>query len=254
MRAFFTATLLSALSALPAASRAADPTPQLLPAPADAEPAVRLAGLAARTVERDETNWRELTDRLVKAVETYKPDLSVDPLPEEEALQALRRYCGKLLESGKEVASLHAKWADARVALEDSLRKTPPYYRAAAKAMRERAGLARFPVIREKYQLAADVWEQLAIRAETRAKQSGTDEAGGVAALVAEENQFLEDFLKTLDALPRPSGAERGHADELLTALRKHAARGDEMHKQLLAFRDKLKAAPQPTEATAPTK
>jgi hypothetical protein len=216
---------------------------------------VRLAGLAARTIERDEASWRELTDRLVKAVEAYKPDLSSDPLPEEEALQALRRYCGKLLESGREVASLHAKWADARVALEDSLRKSPPYYRAAAKAMRERAGLARFLVIREKYSLAADVWEQLAVRAEARARQSGADEAaGGVAALVAEENRFLEDFLKTLDALPRPSGAERGHTGELLAALRKHAARGDELHKQLLAFRDKLKAAPQPTDTATPGK
>jgi hypothetical protein len=251
MRFFVTATLLWVMGGMAGFVRAAD-TPR---AGTDAEPAVRMAGVATRTLDHDETAWRELTDRLAKAVESYNPGLSPDPLPEEEALQAFRRYCSKLLESGRAVASLHARWADARVALADSLRKSPPYYRAASKAMRERADSVHFAVVQEKYRLAAEVWEQLAIRAEARAKELGPEDgAAGVAALVAEENQFLEEFLKTLDALPRPSGAERGHADELLTALRKHAARGDELHKQLLAFRDKLKSAPRAAEAAAPTK
>jgi hypothetical protein len=251
VRALLITTLLAALAGMSA--RAMGDEPPTAPALTETGPAVRLAGRAARTVERDEANWRELTAQLVKAVEAYKPGLSADPLPEEETLQALRRYCGKLLESGKQVTALHAKWADARAALADSVRKSPPYYRAAAKALRERAGSVHFPVIQEKYNLAADVWEQLALRGEARIKESSPDEAaGGVAALVAEENQFLEDFLKTLDALPRPAGAERGQAEELLAALRQHAARGDAMHKQLLAFRDKLKAAPQPPATDSP--
>jgi hypothetical protein len=254
MRPHFAVTLLSAMSALAAASRAADP-PELTSPAAATDPAVRLAGTAARTVERDEAAWREQTARLAKAVEAYRPDLTADPLPEDDALQAFRQFCRKLLDSGREVAALHAKWADARAALADSLRKSPPYYRAAAKAMREQAGSVRFPAVAEKYRLASDVWEQLALRAEMRARDLvGDGEAGSVAALVAEENQFLEDFLKTLDALPRPTGAERGRYDELLAALRKQAARGDELQQQLRAFRDKLKVAPQPPEPTPPSK
>jgi hypothetical protein len=255
MRFLMTMAALAALLVRPVPVHATDPAPSPARVAPDADPAVRLAGAAARRVERDEAAWREQTARLAKAVEAYHPGPTVDPLPEDDALQAFRQYCTRLLESGREVAALHAKWADARVALADSLRKSPAYYRAAAKAMRERAGSARFPAVAEKYRLASDVWEQLALRAEVRTRDLGGDgEAGSVAALVAEENQFLEDFLKTLDALPRPTGAERGRYDELLAALRKQAARGDELQQQLRAFRDKLKVAPQPPEPTPPSK
>ncbi len=230
---------------------AAEPAPA--PVAAGEESAVRLAGTAARAVERDEVAWRDLTDRLARAVEAYRPGLSADPLPEDEALRAFRRYVSQLLESGREVAALCARRADARAALADSLRKSPAYSRAAARSLRERAESARFETVKEEYRLAADVWEQLAVRAEARAKELGDDDAAaGVAALVAEENGFLEDFLRTLDALPRPAGPERGRAEELLAALRRHAARGDELQKQLRAFRDKLRAAPPPAEAVVP--
>ncbi len=250
MRVCVALFLCLVLPGLPAAG-AAEPPPAATAT--GEESAVRLAGTAARAVERDEAAWRDLTDRLARAVEAYRPGLSADPLPEDEALQAFRRYVTKLLESGREVAALCARRADARAALADSLRKSPAYYRAAARSLRERAESARFETVKEKYRLAADVWEQLAVRAEARAKELGIDDAAaGVAALIAEENRFLDDFLKTLDALPRPAGPERGRAEELLAALRRHAARGDELQKQLRAFRDKLRAAPPPAEAVVP--
>ncbi len=203
--------MLLAVLAIPPVRVSADEPPAASHS-SNADPAVRLAGDAARVVERDKAAWRELTERLAKAVEAYNIGLSPDPLPEDEALQAFRSYCGNLLQSGQYVAALHARWADARAALADSLRKSPPYYRAAAQALPEKTGVARFPAVGEKYLLAADVWDQLAVRAEARARELVPDGgAGDVAALVAEENRFLEDLLGTLDALPRPAGELRGH-------------------------------------------
>jgi hypothetical protein len=250
--------ILSALLPLllsPVALFAAEPAPSATGIPIDPDATVRLAGTAARVVERDAAAWRELTERLAKAVEAYNPALSADPLPEEEAFQAFRRYCAKLLESGRQVAALYAKWTDARVALADALRKSPAYYHAAAKTLLERASTVRSEAVRDKYRLAADVWERLATRADERAKAlGGEDAAAGIADLIAQENQFLEDFLKTLDALPRPMGAERGRADELLAALKDQATRGDQLQKQLCAFRDKLAVAPRSAETTSAAK
>jgi hypothetical protein len=213
MRKALSIVLFSSLVVPPALTLATEPnnpTPQI---PMDADPAVRMAGKAARVIERDEAIWRELTDRLAKAVEAYNPSFSVDPLPEDQALQAFKGYCSKLLESGREVAAVHARWADARAALADSVRKSPAYYRSAAKTLLERAESVRSESVREKYRLAADVWERLAVRAEERAKQIGADDPmAGVADLLAQENQFLQDFLKTLDALPRPGGPNQTRA------------------------------------------
>jgi hypothetical protein len=170
-------------------------------------------------------------------------------------LQAFRRYSAKLLESGREVSELYTRYADARAALADSLRKSPPYYRAAAKTMRERAASVRSETVQEKYRLAAEVWEQLANRAEQHARQLGADDpAAGIAELIGQENEVLVDFLKTLDALPRPTGTERARAEELLAALKRQADRSDQLQKQLRAFRDKLKTTRQPSEAATVVK
>jgi hypothetical protein len=100
-------------------------------------------------------------------------------------------------------------------------------------------------VIKERYLLTADIWEQLAVKAEERAKDLSLDKSSkGVVDLVREENTFLADFLSTMDALPRLSGDDSGRYGDLIELLRKHATQSDELHRQLKRFRDKLKAEP----------
>jgi len=63
--------------------------------------------------------------------------------------------------------------------------------------------------------------------------------------LLREEVTFLEDFLRTLDALPRASGDDSGRYREVVELFRKHGEQSNELHRQLKLFRDKLKADPQ---------
>jgi hypothetical protein len=112
--------------------------------------------------------------------------------------------------------------------------------------MREKAETMRFAVIKERYLLTADIWEELARKAEERAKDLSLDKGSkGVVDLIREENTFLSDFISTLDALPRVSGEEGGRYGELIEVLRRHAKQSDELHRQLKLFRDKLKAGSQ---------
>lgn len=210
------------------------------------EPELDLAAAVAKKVDRDELAWRDLTDKLRKAVEGYNPT-SLHIMPEGQSLEAFRQYCGKLLDSGRALVALYEKWDKASAGLGDSLRKAPAYYRSASKAMKDKAGTMKFPTIRQRYQLAADVWEQLAVEAERRSKDLSLEQGSkSVVNLLREEVTFLEDFCKTLDALPRVSGEEGGRYDQLVEAFRKHSERSDELERQLKLFRDKLKAGPQP--------
>jgi hypothetical protein len=207
-------------------------------------PELEIAASVAKRIDRDDASWRELTVKLQKAVEAYNP-ASVHVLPEGQSLDAFRSYCGKLLESGKNLVAMHERWDKASVGLGDSLRKAPAYYRGAGKAMREKAETMRFAVIKERYLLTADIWDQLAMKAEERAKDLSLDKGStGVVDLIREENAFLADFIGTLDALPRLSGEDGGRYGELIEVLRKHATQSDELHRQLKRFRDKLKADP----------
>src|SRR5581483_1582117 len=182
-------------------------------------PELELAATVAKKVDRDELAWRDLTDKLRKAVEGYNPT-SLHIMPEGQSLEALRQYCGKLLDSGRALVTLYEK--------------------------RDKAGTMKFPTIRQRYQLAADVWEQLAVEAERRSKDLSLEQGSkSVVSLLREEVTFLEDFCKTLDALPRVSGEEGGRYDQLVEAFRKHSERSDELERQLKLFRDKLKAGPQ---------
>jgi hypothetical protein len=217
----------------PSPGRATEKTPELV-----------IAASAAKKIDRDDANWRELTKKLRKAIEEYNP-ASVNVLAEEQTLEAFRGYCGKLLESGKSLVAMHEQWAKASEGLSDSLRKAPAYYRAAARAMREKAETMQFPTIKDRYRLTADIWEQLALKAEERAKDLSLDKGPkGVVDLVREENTFLTDFLGTLDALPRLSGTDAGRYGDLFEVLRRHATQSDELYRQLKRFRDKLKADP----------
>ena len=205
-------------------------------------PELEIAASVAKKIDRDDASWRELTTKLQKAVEAYNP-ASIHVLPESQSLEAFRTYCGKLLESGKNLVALHEQWDEASEGLGDSLRKAPTYYRSAGKAMREKAETMRFAVIKERYLLTADIWEQLAVKAEERAKDLSLDQSSkGVVDLVREENTFLADFLSTLDALPRVPGGEGRRYGDLMAVLRRHATQSDELHRQLKRFRDKLKA------------
>jgi hypothetical protein len=217
-----------------AAGKASEKTPEL-----------EIASTVAKKVDRDEAAWRELTAKLQKAVEAYNP-ASVHVMPEGQSLEAFRSYCAKLLDSGKNLVALHEKWHKASDGLGDSLRKAPAYYRSASKAMREKAETMRFAAIKERYLLTADIWEELARKAEERAKDLSLDQGSkGVVDLIREENTFLTDFISTLDALPRVSGEEGGRYGELIEVLRRHAKQSDELHRQLKLFRDKLKAGSQ---------
>jgi hypothetical protein len=81
MRLVFAVCLCCLAWLSPLSVQAADPDPSPVPIAGGANTAVRLAGTAARVVERDEATWRELTEQLVKAVEAYNPGLSANPLP-----------------------------------------------------------------------------------------------------------------------------------------------------------------------------
>lgn len=209
------------------------------------EPELELAALAAKKLEKDEQAWGELSAKLQKAVEQYNP-ASLNVLPEGQSLEAFRGYCGKLLESGRNLLALHDKWSKASDGLNDTLRKAPAFYRAAGKAMREKSESMKFAVIKKRYLVSADIWDELALKAEQRSKGLGLDQGSKkVAELLREELTFLEDFCKTLDALPGLSGTEGGRYGELMAVLRKHTERSDELERQLKLFRDKLKAGPQ---------
>jgi hypothetical protein len=209
------------------------------------EPELELAAKAARKLDRDEQAWGQLTRKLQLAVGEYNP-ASLNVLPEGQSLEAFRGYCGKLVESGRGLLALHEKWSEASEGLDDTLRKAPAYYRAAAKAMREKAGTMKFAVIKQRYLLSADIWDELALKAEQRSRDLGLGQGSKkVAELLREELTFLEDFCRTLDALPGLSGGEGGRYAELMAVLRKHTERSDELERQLRLFRDKLKAGPQ---------
>jgi hypothetical protein len=211
-------------------------------APRLAEAEIEVAKTVAKKVERDEATWQELALQMAKAVEAYNP-ASVHTMPEGESLEAFRKYCQKLLESGKSFVALHEKWNKASVGLEDSLRKAPAYYRSASEAMKQKAEKVRFAEIKRRYLLAADIWGQLALKAERRSKDLGLDQGSkGVIDLIIEENDWLSDFLKTLDAVPRVSGDAGGGYRELIQELQSHARKSDELYRQLKLFRDKLKA------------
>ena len=205
-------------------------------------PELEFAARAAKKLDRDEQEWSELTQKLQKAVGQYNP-ASLNVLPEGQSLEAFRGYCKKLLESGRNLLALHDKWSKASEGLDDTLRKAPTYYRAAAKAMREKAETMKFAVIKKRYLVSADIWDELAQKAEQRAKDLVLDQGSKkVAELLKEELTFLEDFTKTLDALPGLSGKDGGGYAELMAVLRKHTERSDELERQLELFRDKLKA------------
>jgi hypothetical protein len=214
------------------------------------EPEVEFAARVATKVDQDDAAWRELTAKLAKTVEAYNPR-SVHAMPEGQSLEAFRGYCGKLLQSGRSLIALHEKWTKASDGLSDSLRKAPAYYRAASRAMKDKAETMRFKVIKERYLLTADIWDELARKAEERSKNLNLDEgSAGIVDLLREEVTFLEDFLKTLEALPRASGDESGRYREVLDMFRKHGEQSDELHRQLKLFRDKLKAEPQDGSAS----
>jgi hypothetical protein len=207
-------------------------------------PELELATRAAKKLDRDEQEWSELTQRLQKAVGQYNP-ASLNALPEGQSLEAFRDYCKKLRESGRNLLALHDKWGKASEGLDDTLRKAPAYYRAAATVMREKADTMKFAVIKKRYLLSADIWDELAQKAEQRAKDLGLEQGSNkVAELLREELTFLDDFCKTLDALPGLSGGEGGRYAELMAVLRKHTERSDELERQLKLFRDKLKTGP----------
>lgn len=207
-------------------------------------PELEIATAVAKKVDGEEAAWRDLTLKLRQAVEAYNP-ASVHLMPEGQSLEAFRNYCGKLHESGKHLITLYEKWSKASEGLADSLRKAPAYYRGASKAMREKAEAARFAVIKERYLLTADIWEQLANKADERAKNLSLDKSSkGVVDLIRDENAFLTDFISTLDAVPRVSGDAGGQYKELIDSLRRHAQQSDELHRQLKNFRDKLTASP----------
>lgn len=209
------------------------------------EPELEFAAKAAKKLDQDEQMWTDLSQKLQKAVEQYNP-ASLNVLPEGQSLEAFRGYCGKLMESGRNLLALHEKWSKASEGLDDTLRKAPAYYRAAAKAMREKADLMKFAVIKQRYHLSADIWEELAAKAEQRSKDLGLEHGTKkVAELLREELTFLEDFCKTLDALPGLSGGGGDRYGELMSVLRKHTERSDELERQLKAFRDKLKSGSQ---------
>lgn len=209
------------------------------------EPELELAARAAKKLDQDEQMWTDLSQKLQKAVEQYNP-ASLNVLPEGQSLEAFRGYCGKLMESGRNLLALHDKWSKASEGLDDTLRKAPAYYRAAAKAMREKADSMKFAVIKQRYHLSADIWEELAAKAEQRSKDLGLEQGTKkVAELLREELTFLEDFCKTLDALPGLSGGGGDRYGELMSVLRKHTERSDELERQLKAFRDKLKSGSQ---------
>jgi hypothetical protein len=215
------------------ASNASEKTPEL-----------EIATAVAKKVDGEEAVWRDLTVKLRKAVEAYNP-ASVHLMPEGQSLEAFRDYCAKLHESGKHLLALYEKWDKASEGLADSLRKAPAYYRSASKAMRQKAETGRFAVINERYLLTADIWEQLAVKAEQRCKNLNLDKnSKAIVDLIREENSFLADFLSTLDAVPRVSGDASGQYKELLVTLRRHAQQSDELHRQLKNFRDKLTASP----------
>jgi len=224
--------------------RAGDTAPGK-PAEAGTEPELELAARAAKKLDRDEQAWADVTQKLQKAVEQYNP-ASLNVLPEGQSLEAFRGYCGKLMESGRSLLALHDKWGRASEGLDDTLRKAPAYYRAAGKAMREKADTMKFAVVKQRYLLSADIWDELAQKAEQRSKDLGLDQGTRkVAELLREELTFLEDFCKTLDALPGLSGGGGDRYGELMTVLRKHTERSDELERQLKLFRDKLKTGSQ---------
>lgn len=209
------------------------------------EPELELAAKAAKKLDQDEQMWTDLSQKLQKAVEQYNP-ASLNVLPEGQSLEAFRAYCGKLMESGRNLLALHDKWSKASEGLDDTLRKAPAYYRAAAKAMREKADSMKFAVIKQRYHLSADIWEELAAKSEQRSKDLGLEQGTKkVAELLREELAFLDDFCKTLDALPGMSGGGGDRYGELMSVLRKHTERSDELERQLKAFRDKLKSGSQ---------
>lgn len=206
------------------------------------EPELELAAKAAKKLDRDEQGWNDLTQKLQKAIGEYNP-ASLNVLSEGQSLDAFRTYCGKLQESGRNLLSLHEKWSKASEGLDDTLRKAPAYYRAAAKAMREKAEVMKFAIIKQRYLLSADIWDELASKAEQKSKDLGVGQGSNkVAELLREEMTFLQDFCKTLDALPGLSGGESDHSTELMSVLRKHTERSDELERQLRLFRDKLKS------------
>jgi len=208
------------------------------------DPDLELATTAAKKVDRDEAVWRELTDKLQKAVERYNP-ASSNPLPERQSLEAFRSYCGKLVESGRSLLALHDKWNKASDGLDDSLRKAPVFYRHAAKAMREKSETVKFSQIKTRYLVTAEIWEKLAQKAEERSKDLRLDQRSGkLVEFLREEVEFLETFCKTLDALPGVSDAEGGRSREFMEVLTKHTERSDELERQLRLFRDRLKAGP----------
>lgn len=222
----------------------ADESEQAKPVEKAFEPELDFAAAVAKKVDRDEANWQESTSKLAKAVESYNP-ASVHVMPESRSLEAFRVYCGRLLESGRALIALHEKWNKASEGLGDSLRKAPSYYRSASEAMREKGKTMRFPMIKERYSLTADIWEQLAVRTEERLRELNVNRGfKGVVDLIREENTFLEDFIMTIDALPRLSGEDGHRYRELMEVLGKHAEKSDELHRQLQLFRDKLKAGP----------
>jgi len=205
-------------------------------------PDVKFANAVLRKVGRDEATWHEVTLKLTRAVESYDPSSS-DLIPERESLEAFRQYCWKLLESGRNVEALFEKWTKASDGLSDSLRKAPAYYRRASLAWREKGAKMQFKRVREEYMDTADIWEQLALKAEERVKELGLDtDSKGVVAFIREENTFLADFVTNFDS--PVSQKASGHYEELIGVLRVHAQQSDELHRQLKLFRDKLKANP----------
>src|SRR5260370_21575229 len=73
-------------------------------------PELEIAASVAKRIDRDAASWRELTEKLQKAVEPYNP-ASVHVRPEGQSLTAFPNYCRKLLESGKNLVALHERSA-----------------------------------------------------------------------------------------------------------------------------------------------
>src|SRR5262245_29980166 len=121
-----TAAALAALIVVAAQKASADEAGTPKTSEKTAEPEVEFAAKVATRLDRDEADWRELTAKLAKSVEAYNPG-SLHVKPEEQSLEAFRKYCGKLLESGRSLVTLHEKWSKTSDGLGDSLRKAPAY-------------------------------------------------------------------------------------------------------------------------------
>lgn len=237
-------TLLAAASlAAPAPAHAQRGPAAKPPEPAEEamvdDPALAAALAAAERIAAEERNWDARIEALIRAVESHGPG-EFDLGKEARTAVAMRGYAQSLLDDGRRIVEDFEVMKKGNQAYRKALALAPYLFGEAEKSFRRFAAEETYEDIRERYDVAAEMWAAKAALAGRRLKQVDEMMDDRTIDFVEHLNTYLERFipvLKYADVLQ-----EGANYSAFVERFRRFKEHHDQFLKSLKDLRDKARA------------